>query len=356
MGTISGDWFDEQGGGNVVPIESGYDPNAVKSLGSIGGGLKSGEPFHQTQPVRDGGQQQGGQQPYSDQALQDILHRYAPTYEGVQQAAAEVDRVFGPGVVKLLDHPTKLDKFQLPDGRVIDTVIGAGGGNPSWTWAPEGPGHGGGGAGGGTLGGLSGVGVSPEGQAFSNMVMRSAGNVGPLLGDPMAGRPITDDPSYGFRFGEGVKALERSAAAKGTLLTGGHMKALARYGQDMASTEYQNSYNRRAGEQSNDYNRLHTLGQFMSGEQQNQFNRYLGAGQLGLGNYNAGLNATTAAQNNAGGYASSIGNAQIGQGNAAAGSAIAQGNANAGMYTGIGNAIGQTGTNWYNNRRQPGEV
>jgi hypothetical protein len=53
-----------------------------------------------------------------------------------------------------------------------------------------------------------------------------------------------DDPSYQFRLGEGQKALERSAAARGTLLGGGTLKALTNYGQKAASQEYQSAYDR----------------------------------------------------------------------------------------------------------------
>ncbi len=52
------------------------------------------------------------------------------------------------------------------------------------------------------------------------------------------------DPGYEFRTNEGLRALDRSAAARGSLLTGGHNKALIRYGQDYASNEYANIYNR----------------------------------------------------------------------------------------------------------------
>jgi hypothetical protein len=90
----------------------------------------------------------GGTQPYSDSAVQSILHKYPPTNDGMRQAMAEIDRVFGPGTVKLLEHPDRLDKLVLPDGRTIDTIIGAGGANPSWGWLTEG-GHSGGGGGGG---------------------------------------------------------------------------------------------------------------------------------------------------------------------------------------------------------------
>lgn len=55
---------------------------------------------------------------------------------------------------------------------------------------------------------------------------------------------VTQDPGYAFRLSEGQKALERSAAARGGLLSGAAGKALTRYGQEMGSQEYQNAYNR----------------------------------------------------------------------------------------------------------------
>ena len=58
---------------------------------------------------------------------------------------------------------------------------------------------------------------------------------------------LTMDPGYGFRLSEGMKALERGAAARGGLMSGATGKALQRYGQDMASQEFGNAYNRLAG-------------------------------------------------------------------------------------------------------------
>lgn len=71
------------------------------------------------------------------------------------------------------------------------------------------------------------------------------------------------DPGYAFRLSEGMKALERSAAARGGLLSGTMLKGAQRYGQDMASQEYQNAFNRyttgfnaNTGERNALYNRL----------------------------------------------------------------------------------------------------
>lgn len=52
------------------------------------------------------------------------------------------------------------------------------------------------------------------------------------------------DPGYGFRLSEGQKALERSAAARGGLISGGALKAATRYGQEAGSQEYTNAFNR----------------------------------------------------------------------------------------------------------------
>lgn len=67
------------------------------------------------------------------------------------------------------------------------------------------------------------------------------------------------DPGYQFRMQEGQKALERSAAARGSLNSGATLKALTRYGQDFASNEYQNAYNRFNADRDRRFNRLASL-------------------------------------------------------------------------------------------------
>jgi hypothetical protein len=52
------------------------------------------------------------------------------------------------------------------------------------------------------------------------------------------------DPGYGFRMSEGLKAVDRQAAARGGLISGNALKASQAYGQDMASQEYNNAFNR----------------------------------------------------------------------------------------------------------------
>lgn len=93
------------------------------------------------------------------------------------------------------------------------------------------------------------------------------------------------DPSYQFRLGEGMKALDRQAAARGGLISGGALKAAQRYGQDYASQEFGNAYNRLAA--------MAGIGQTATGAMGNA------AGAFGA---NAGQNYMGAANARASGY------------------------------------------------------
>lgn len=66
--------------------------------------------------------------------------------------------------------------------------------------------------------------------------------IGPSVGDIMA-----LDPGYQFRLNQGSRALTNAAGASGMLNSGATAKALTRYGQDYASGEFNNIYNRLAG-------------------------------------------------------------------------------------------------------------
>jgi hypothetical protein len=73
------------------------------------------------------------------------------------------------------------------------------------------------------------------------------------------GSDFTTDPGYQFRLDQGQRAIERSAAARGTVANPATQKALERFNQDTASTEYGNVYNRRFGEYNNSLNQLQSL-------------------------------------------------------------------------------------------------
>lgn len=99
------------------------------------------------------------------------------------------------------------------------------------------------------------------------------------------------DPGYAFRQSEGMKALERSASARGNLLSGGTMKGIQRFGQDLASQEYQNAFNRFQVERAARLNPL----QSMMGSGQSAANTLTSAaGNLGQGLAQSEMNAGAA--------------------------------------------------------------
>lgn len=175
-----------------------------------------------------------------------------------------------------------------------------------------------------------------------------------------------DDPSYQFRVSEGEKALQKSAAARGGLMGGGTLKALSRYGQDMASQEYQNSFNRAlstfGANQSARQQRLGTLGSLA----QMGYGASGQAGQNLIGGAQYGGTLTTNAAANAGGMRNAAalfgGNTLLNStnmqsqniidanniarqlrlqgGQATANSILGAGQAGSDMWGGLGNAIG----------------
>jgi len=101
---------------------------------------------------------------------------------------------------------------------------------------------------------------------------------------PFGASQFQQDPGYAFRLSEGMKALDRTAAARGGLLSGSTLKAAQRYGQEMGSQEYMNAFNRYQTERNAQLNPLQSL----AGLGQTSTNALSGmAGQMGQ-NYAAG--------------------------------------------------------------------
>ena len=123
------------------------------------------------------------------------------------------------------------------------------------------------------------------------------------------------DPGYAFRLAEGNKALERSAAARGMVLSGSMFKGLQRYGQDMASQEYQNAFNRY---QTNRSNQLTPLAGLMA----------------------SGQNASNVLTGAAGQLGTQLGENAMGAGNARASGYVGSANAYANALSGVSNAFG----------------
>lgn len=126
------------------------------------------------------------------------------------------------------------------------------------------------------------------------------------------------DPGYQFRMDEGMRGVEASAAARGGALSGGALKDISRFGQDFASGEFSNAYNRFNADRDRRFGRLAELA---------------GIGQTATGQIaNQGANV-----------AANIGNYQTQAGNARASGYVGAANSvNQGLGT-IGNWVQQQG-------------
>ena len=124
-----------------------------------------------------------------------------------------------------------------------------------------------------------------------------------------------NDPGVGFRFREGLKALQASKAAGGMLRSGNTLRGITQFGQELASQEYTNAFNRYQAERAARLNPLQSLA---------------GVGQT----------ATNTLSNEAGQY-----------GQAMANNAAAMGNIRASGYMGAANALAG-GLGQYANYRQ----
>jgi hypothetical protein len=108
---------------------------------------------------------------------------------------------------------------------------------------------------------------------------------------PFGMQQFQADPGYGFRLAEGQKALDRQAAARGGLISGGALKAAQRYGQEMGSQEYTNAFNRYQTERQARLNPLQSL----AGVGQTSVNQLGQAGQTMASNVGeAGMQAANA--------------------------------------------------------------
>jgi len=130
---------------------------------------------------------------------------------------------------------------------------------------------------------------SPQGNFFRNQT--PVADYGKYARD-FSMQDFTTDPGYAFRMSEGLKSLDRQAAARGGLISGGALKAAQRYGQDLGSQEYQNAFNRY---QVNRANQLTPL-QSMSGMGQTTAEQLGNAGQTYAGQAGAAYGAAGQAQ------------------------------------------------------------
>ncbi len=153
------------------------------------------------------------------------------------------------------------------------------------------------------------------------------------------------DPAYQFALSQGEQALQRSAAAKGTLLTTGTLKDLSQFNQGLASEQYDKTYGRKLGEYqlqgglmrgdwATDYNKA--LGEFRQGydiwaaNQDRPFNKLTTLAGLGVAPGTSLLGAGS-------GYMGQYGNTMLGGANTLADLMLQGANSRAAGFMGAGN-------------------
>ncbi|MGL5720654.1 MAG: hypothetical protein ACRCYP_07710, partial [Alphaproteobacteria bacterium] len=155
------------------------------------------------------------------------------------------------------------------------------------------------------------------------------------------------DPGYQFRMQQGAEALQNSAAARGNLMGGDTGRALMEYGQNFASNEFQNAFqryqqnrqfrsgayqdafNRNSAERGNAYNVFNRERDFAANERNTRYNQL--ANLAGLGQ-----TANTSVGNWGSNAANAAGNFGVMGSNAAAAGTMGQTNA----WTNAANQIG----------------
>lgn len=163
--------------------------------------------------------------------------------------------------------------------------------------------------------------LMPYADAGKTSLAQLMGQMGPdgYFNQTYTGQDIYSDPSYQFRLQQGQDAIQSSAAARGGLLSGATLKALQGYGQDMASQEYSNAYNRFNADQTNQYNRLSNLVGLGQNAAAQQGNAGMQTAQAVANNTMAGANAQAAGQIAAGNRTANNFGALLGVGNMVSG-------------------------------------
>lgn len=200
-------------------------------------------------------------------------------------------------------------KITTPDGRIVDVMIAAGKGGTGFQW-DEGPG-----ANNGRAPDL----LSPFPENFTSTPFQAPA---PFTA-PTADQAFNDQ-GFQFTLKQGQDALEKSAAANGTLLTTGTLKDLDQFSQGLASTQYDKVYNRDLGQYESNYghaqtNYLQDRGNALQeyGIRHDLYNESQDRpyGKLmGLANLGAGMPGSGAYAAGASGTLTGIGNAQAASG------------------------------------------
>lgn len=116
----------------------------------------------------------------------------------------------------------------------------------------------------------------------------------------------TTSPGYQFRFDEGMRGVEGSAAAKGLLMSGGALKDIVRFGQGTAAADFNDQFNRQMSIAGGGQQAVTSLGQLGGQMAGNISNTLQGIGNARASGYMGQANAWINGINNVDSRLSSI--------------------------------------------------
>lgn len=172
-----------------------------------------------------------------------------------QELIALEGRLAQQGIKVLRNAEGTAGKIQLPNGQIVDVIVAAGAGGRGFTWDT--------GAGGQSAGGFGGGGgemLAPYTKEFKL----------PSLAD------LQGMPGYQAGLDASQKAVERSAASRGTLLTGRTPQAVSQAAIDYAGGQYSNLAALSMGAQDRNYN-------VFRNNQNDPYEKLSGLARLGAG-------------------------------------------------------------------------
>jgi len=247
-----------QGGWTLPPPPANW-PQEWKELYTATGGTGGiNPPWLNKGGGGFGGTPQGQQAPPQGQGGQDVqafIQNWQATHspsEGIEGLAAAL-KAAGLGGERFMYGNTPSNNELVVNGQKFKVLGGEG--TPAAYWYKPGtndaPGGGAGQFGTGSLAqGYSKEFAGPTREEFEN------------------------SPGYQFARDQGLQGVQRSAAARGTLLTGGTLKDLAQYGVGLADQTYGDAFNRSGQTFDRNYNVWRNSGNDI-------FNRYFNLSQLG---------------------------------------------------------------------------
>lgn len=315
----------EWGGGGTTTLADTMAPYVPPTGGINPDGMYSG-----TQPPIQSGTSgpstpaATGNAQNAQQLVQQWTAGKSPTqanYEGLiaylQSQGIPIERPTHAGGTLMSD-----DKIVLPGGQVIDVISNQGGPGASWGWGDSGywvngkPASDPYGSPPKSDGGNFQTGTFTGGGQYPLASVMGEGWYKPWTTPFTAPTDVTqqNDPGWQFRMKEGLGAIQRAAASRGTLLTGGAVKDLNAFAQDFASNEYDKVYGRALGEYRQAYG-------IYSDNQNNAFSRPFEISRLGF-------QGAAELANSASGYKTNSAENRAGGANAAAAGRVSANNAN----------------------------